>query len=66
MKKITRMKAMKEAVVRLPSSRKKPSAAVTAAEPRYVAVIIGLRPTVSKSRPRVSGPRKLEMANTAR
>src|SRR5205085_3678454 len=37
-----------------------------AAEPRYVPAIIGLRPTVSKSRPSRSGPRKFPTAKTMR
>src|SRR5262245_39570715 len=32
-------------------------------EPAYVALIIGFRPTVSKSRPMVSGPRRFPAAN---
>ena len=37
-----------------------------AAEPRYVPAIMGFLPTVSKSRPSSSGPRKLPTAKTIR
>ena len=45
-----------------PPVNRKASATPSAAEPRYVPEIIGLRPTVSKSRPMVSGPAKLASA----
>jgi hypothetical protein len=40
----------------------RPSTTTNAAETRYVPEILGMRPTVSKNRPKSSGPRKLPAA----
>jgi hypothetical protein len=64
-KNVARTSAMKDQVVRLSVSSRTPSTATRAADPRYVPEIIGIRPTVSNSRPSVSGPRKLLIAKMA-
>jgi hypothetical protein len=52
---------MKPPRPRVPLLKSRPSRKRPIAEMRYVAAIIGRRPTVSKRRPRRSAPRKLAM-----
>jgi len=49
--------------VSVPPSNRTAVIASRTPETMYVPAIIGLRPTESKKRPRISGPRKLPIAN---
>jgi hypothetical protein len=54
---------MNDHLVNEPDMSRTASTATSAADPRYVPEIIGIRPTVSNRRPSRSGPRKLLTAN---